>query len=1254
MCKSAASIIVALAIVLGSSFASLAGSREDWQECPDLSNLERAIPACTRIIKRPGEGRENTGIAYNNRCAAQNILGNYEEAISDCTNAVKFVPDYALAFGNRCRAHMLIKRYDEAVSDCNRAIELDSKNASFFFHRARSYQGLGQTARAIEDYGKAIGLNPDDTSSYNNRGALYLSTGSVDTAIADFDKAIEVDPANAMALMNMGRALSRKDETRATFEQASAYLDQALRLKPDDTQLFRERGNIIANRYYRLSAAEEASDQSNRDGETDNLFDRAVADFEKAVSLAPQNADAWWGLANLHIAKEDHARAIVNLDMVIRLAPEFIDAYTKRADARTASGQHAAAIENLSKAIELQLNTVTATERGVIGIRFSQAENGIKIDDVIAGGSAEQAGLLAGEVIEQIDDESLAGVPPAQAATFIWGEPDTKVTLQLRSQDGSKREVTLERQPALTNGEVGHLFYRRGVARFAGEQYELAIGDFDEALRQGFITIEVFIARGRAHGRMQNRERAVEDYFRAVVKSPLWGIPSFRATTPVWKLRQTDVEFDVASVLDSEPNNTAALFVNALLRDDSDLDGKIEDYSRIIEIDPTTPTIFDLRADAYKQAGRCTLAIDDYERATEQERVLNPQRSDLLRSKAECLIELGDEDTALAELSRAIEFYPKNFDAVKARAELYERTGRLTDAIADFEHALSLRSGAKGIRQHLVGLYIELEMFERAIAEYRKLVEASPQDSSLLYRLGQVYERKGDIEEARRTYEAVLKLPKNLGLNAWGHTQAGFRLAALAELDDPPSLDADWAVCDGTRSGSGDAGDRRIRACTRIIESAADNGHKLALAHLRRAEAHANDGSATFFMTMNRSGSEKRRASKDVEQSFAQSIADATRALELKPGYAKAHFIRGYVFMRQQKNDDAIAEFSKAIEQSPDMAIAYKWRGDIFARLKRYGDAAADYRRQAELAPDDPEPQVSLGEVLAKLGEHSDAIKSFSQVIYLSGDDAGQGVYKTFFDRAESYRALSDHESAIADYSEALLRRPDTLASCRDGECYEGEEIHLGRAVSYHAVGKLADAWADSEKAIEIDAEYALKFAKAQLNSGQHDFAAILIDGLAEKYPKSANVFYTRGLTHVASGEQDRALVDFDTAIELNPREAAYYYHRAVIFDGQKQYARAIEDASMVVQLAPDSAHGHNLRAWLLFKADRAAEGLPDIERALQLAPDDAAVIDTQAHIFEALGRTEEAIAGYRRALEINPDQKESREGLERLTGDRQ
>lgn len=66
-----------------------------------------------------------------------------------------------------------------------------------------------------------------------------------------------------------------------------------------------------------------------------------------------------------------------------------------------------------------------------IGITFDIDEAGIKVTSVLKGGPAERTGLRAGDIITEVDGQSLAGKTSEQAVTLITGQEGTTVHIKV-------------------------------------------------------------------------------------------------------------------------------------------------------------------------------------------------------------------------------------------------------------------------------------------------------------------------------------------------------------------------------------------------------------------------------------------------------------------------------------------------------------------------------------------------------------------------------------------------------------------------------------------------------------------------------------------------------------------------------------------------------------------------------------------------------------------------------------------------------
>lgn len=87
--------------------------------------------------------------------------------------------------------------------------------------------------------------------------------------------------------------------------------------------------------------------------ETDMKAVRALADFDKALSLAPNNAYIYYDRANLHAMRKDYKHAIDDYTEAIRRDRHFAEAYYNRGLARILTDDKNGGIQDLSKAGEL-------------------------------------------------------------------------------------------------------------------------------------------------------------------------------------------------------------------------------------------------------------------------------------------------------------------------------------------------------------------------------------------------------------------------------------------------------------------------------------------------------------------------------------------------------------------------------------------------------------------------------------------------------------------------------------------------------------------------------------------------------------------------------------------------------------------------------------------------------------------------------------------------------------------------------------
>ena len=82
-----------------------------------------------------GDRADRDASAYANRGYVWLIKGNLDNAIADCSEAIRLDPEVALTFANRGRAWARKKEFDKAIADYTEAIRLDPRDASTYAGR---------------------------------------------------------------------------------------------------------------------------------------------------------------------------------------------------------------------------------------------------------------------------------------------------------------------------------------------------------------------------------------------------------------------------------------------------------------------------------------------------------------------------------------------------------------------------------------------------------------------------------------------------------------------------------------------------------------------------------------------------------------------------------------------------------------------------------------------------------------------------------------------------------------------------------------------------------------------------------------------------------------------------------------------------------------------------------------------------------------------------------------------------------------
>ena len=100
----------------------------------------------------------------------------------------------------------------------------------------------------------------------------------------------------------------------------------------------------------------------------------------------------------------------------------------------------------------------------------------------------------------------------------------------------------------------------------------------------------------------------------------------------------------------------------------------------------------------------------------------------------------------------------------------------------------------------------------------------------------------------------------------------------------------------------------------------------------------------------------------DYDWDWPRAERESQRAIELNPGYARAHEIYGYHLYRLGRFQQAIAELKRSVELDPLSLLNNRVLGQAFYNARQYEQAIEQLRKTLELDPNFPGVHEFLGE----------------------------------------------------------------------------------------------------------------------------------------------------------------------------------------------------------------------------------------------------------------------------------------------------
>ncbi|MHC4916929.1 MAG: tetratricopeptide repeat protein [Planctomycetota bacterium] len=453
------------------------------------------------------------------------------------------------------------------------------------------------------------------------------------------------------------------------------------------------------------------------------------------------------------------------------------------------------------------------------------------------------------------------------------------------------------------------------------------------------------------------------------------------------------------------------------------------DYIKALDIGVPT----EVEAWVHKNLGLCRLMLEEWGEAAKQlQLAANTGAGD-----DECLIALAEAQCALGKPmlaeKNARAALKKNPRSALARSQLAIALGqqkRFGRALEECAEALKLSAAnadvlrARGLVEDLSG------KLDRAIASYRAAVLSRPADPRIHRELGQLYVKKGDLENARNEFQNVVD---SVGAtNKLRYCRGCCLLAGTLEALKQPKEAAKKYIDSEKRD------ENYIPAFMGLGALYASGGmYDESLAQFRRvAEELDPKGEDGFKAWRSMAAVYHAKAAKDPKCTKLAGDCYA-KALKIKPKHYNSLLDLGLARWQQEKPDrkKAVAALAKCIMLKPDEPRPHYLSGAILSELKDYSTAARELETAKRLDDKDPRTLFRLGLAYRNLGNDTGALAELRAAAALEVKDPdlklniknSLAYVLTDLGRADSLAEASKLAKEVVDAKGGVAAYLDTL-----------------------------------------------------------------------------------------------------------------------------------------------------------------------------------------------------------------------------------
>lgn len=671
---------------------------------------------------------------------------------------------------------------------------------------------------------------------------------------------------------------------------------------------------------------------------------------------------------------------------------------------------------------------------------------------------------------------------------------------------------------------------------------------------------------------------------------------------------------ELARTVDLQPNNYSARvdFANVLLKVGKTDDSKAQ-ADAVLAADPSNADAHALVSAIAFRNGQHDQALSEIQRALQ----LDPKRAAFHAQLA--LLESIDPANGASvesELKSAVSLDPTSAGPRILLAGFYVSKNRWPEAEQSLREAIAVEPKSLAAREGLARFYLRQSDQAKAESVLRQAANDLGDDPAGVRILADYYERSGQIEKARKEFEAIAsRYPKSVAL------QEAY-VQSLVQVKDYGK--AQTVIADLMKQSKAPM----VLALNGIVLL---HGGKTddALGALQTAiKDYPKDSFLQFWL--GKAALAKGQVSL-AEQSFR-------RVTLLNPPALQAQ--QELALIASQKGDlnllSDVAE--KTIASAPGFADAYVWRASVELAHNSVGEAEGDLQTAIKLAPSNSAAYLELGVLRFSQRKFSDGVELLEQAL-LKNPDSVQAMRVLL-----SYHLFRKHpEAALSRLKQQITNRPANSG-------------FFNLLAEYHIQAKdLDQALASAQKAFQInprDGQAIMLIARIQIQKGNTHEAIAAWEEWLSAHPRDAAVLAILGTLEDSTGNRAKAADYYKKSLEIQPEQpvAANNLAYSMLANGEN-----VDLALTLAQTArrgmPNSPNTADTLAWAYYHKRAYAFARDLLEEAVKT---DAANQTIQYHlglVYRELRDKASAANHLRKAISLDPRTPTAKDATTALEG---